>query len=99
MDGYWLTKRTEGIYERNSQVIVNLGLSKSYKNFDFTIRFNDLFKQMEFREVLDYKQINSKNVFYVDNQEFSVGIKYNFGRLNKSISKESKVNEEENRIR
>ena len=99
VDGYWLTKRTEGIYERNSQVIVNLGLSKSYKNFDFTIRFNDLFKQMEFREVLDYKQINSKNVFYVDNQEFSVGIKYNFGRLNKSISKESKVNEEENRIR
>ncbi|WP_282628556.1 outer membrane beta-barrel family protein [Empedobacter sedimenti] len=99
LDGYWLTKRTEGIYERNSQVIVNLGLSKSYKNFDFTVRFNDLFKQMEFREVLDYKQINSKNVFHVDNQEFSVGIKYNFGRLNKSISKESKVNEDENRIR
>ncbi|MGV0830369.1 TonB-dependent receptor domain-containing protein [Empedobacter brevis] len=99
IDGYWLTKRTEGIYERNSQIIVNLGLTKSYKNFDFTLRFNDLFKQMEFREILNYKKINSKNVFFVDNQELSIGIKYNFGKLNQSILKENNVNDDENRIK
>ena len=99
VDGYWLSKRIEGIYDRNSQVIVNLGLTKSYKNFDLSIRFNDLFKQMKFSETLNYDKISSKNLFLVDFQEFSIGIKYNFGRLNKSISKENKVNEEEGRIR
>lgn len=99
VDGYWLSKRTEGIYDRNSQVIVNLGLTKSYKNFDFSIRFNDLFKQMKFSETLNYDKISSKNLFLVDYQELSVSVKYNFGRLNKTISKENKVNEEEGRIR
>ena len=99
LDGYWLSKRTEGIYDRNSQIIVNLGLTKSYKNFDFSIRFNDLFKQMKFSETLNYDKISSKNLFLVDYQELSVGVKYNFGRLNKTISKENKVNEEEDRIR
>ena len=99
VDGYWLSKRTEGIYERNSQIMVNLGLTKSYKNVDFSIRFNDLFKQMKFSETLNYDKISSKNLFLVDYQELSLSIKYNFGRLNKSISKENKVNEEEGRIR
>lgn len=99
VDGYWLSKRTEGIYDRNSQVIVNLGLTKSYKNFDFSIRFNDLLKQMKFSQTLNYDKISSKNLFLVDYQELTVGVKYNFGRLNKTISKENKVNEEEGRIR
>lgn len=99
LDGYWLTKRTEGIYIRNSQAIINLGLTKSYKNFDFTIRYNDLFKQMKFSETLSYEKIDSKNRFIVDNQEFSIAVKYNFGRLNKSIYKENKVNEDDKRIR
>ena len=99
VDGYWLSKRTEGIYERNSQIMVNLGLTKSYKNVDFSIRLNDLFKQMKFSETLNYDKISSKNLFLVDYQELSLSIKYNFGRLNKSISKENKVNEEEGRIR
>ena len=99
VDGYWLSKRTEGIYERNSQIMVNLGLTKSYKNVDFSIRFNDLFKQMKFSETLNYDKISSKNLFLVDYQELSLSIKYNFGLLNKSISKEDKVNEEEGRIR
>ncbi len=99
VDGYWLSKRTEGIYERNSQIMVNLGLTKSYKNVDFSIRLNDLFKQMKFSETLNYDKISSKNLFLVDYQELSLSIKYNFGLLNKSISKEDKVNEEEGRIR
>ena len=99
VDGYWLSKRTEGIYERNSQIMVNLGLTKSYKNVDFSIRLNDLVKQMKFSETLNYDKISSKNIFLVDYQELSLSIKYNFGLLNKSISKEDKVNEEEGRIR
>ena len=99
VDGYWLSKRTEGIYERNSQIMVNLGLTKSYKNVDFSIHLNDLLKQMKFSETLNYDKISSKNLFLVDYQELSLSIKYNFGLLNKSISKEDKVNEEEGRSR
>ena len=99
IDGYWLTKRNEGIYQRNAQIITNLGLSKTYKNFDFTIRYNDIFKQMKFSEILNYDKISSKNLFLVDNQELSITVKYNFGRLNKSIYKENKVNENDSRIR
>ena len=99
VNGYWLTKRTEGIYNRNAQIILNFGLSKSYKNFDSTLHFNDLFKQMKFSETLNYDKISSKNLFLVDYQELSLGIKYNFGRFDKSISKEIKVNDDENRIK
>ena len=54
---------------------------------------------MKFSETLNYDKISSKNLFLVDYQELSLSIKYNFGLLNKSISKEDKVNEEEGRIR
>lgn len=99
INGYWLTKRTEGIYERNAQIIANLGLTKKIKDFDLTLNYNDLFKQLEFREVLAYGKISSKNVFFVDSPEFSISLKYNFGKISKSNYKENKVNEDENRIR
>lgn len=99
INGYWLTKRTEGIYERNAQIIANLGLTKKIKDFDLTLNYNDLFKQLEFREVLAYGKINSKNVFFVDSPEFSISLKYNFGKISTSNYKENKVNEDENRIK
>ncbi len=98
-DGYVLTKRTQGIYERNAQYILNLGMNKSYKNLDFSLRFNDVFKQMKFSELLNYGAISSKNIFYTDTREISLNLKYNFGKVSKSAFKEKKVNDEVGRLK
>lgn len=98
LDGYWITKRTQGLYEYNEMIIVNLGLTKSISNFDFTLRYNDIFKQNNFIQKLTYDKIVTKGSFYGNTPIFSVGIKYNFGKVSDSEYKEKQINETTNRI-
>lgn len=98
LDGSWLTKRTQGLYEYNEMLIVNLGLTKSISNFDFTIRYNDVFKQNVFIQQFSYEKIITKGTFYGNTPVFSVGIKYNFGKVSNSEYKEKQINETMNRI-
>ena len=98
LDGYWLTKRTQGIYEYNEMVVLNLGLTKSISNFDFTLRYNDVFKQSDFIQSLSYGKIITKGTFYGNTPVFSIGIKYNFGKVSNSNYKEKQVNETVDRI-
>jgi hypothetical protein len=98
VDGFWITKRTLGIYEYNEMVILNLGLTKSISNFDFTLRYNDVFKQNNFIQRLSYDKIITKGSFYGNTPVFSIGIKYNFGKVSNSEYKEKTINETTNRI-
>lgn len=98
VDGSWITKRTQGIYQYNEMVILNLGLTKSISNFDFTLRYNDVFKESNFIQTLSYGQINTKGTFYGNTPVFSIGIKYNFGKVSDSSYKEKQVNETLDRI-
>ncbi len=98
LDGYWITKRTLGLYEYNEMLIANLGLTKSISNFDFTLRYNDIFKQNNFIQKLTYDKISTKGTFYGNTPTFSVAIKYNFGKVSKSEYKEKQINETTNRL-
>jgi hypothetical protein len=98
LDGYWITKRTQGIYQFNEMLILNLGLTKSVSNFDFTLRYNDLFKQSNSIQSLSYGKIITKGNFYGNTPVFSIGIKYNFGKVSNSTYKEKQVNETMDRI-
>ncbi|MBU4537165.1 MAG: TonB-dependent receptor family protein [Weeksellaceae bacterium] len=98
LDGSWITKRTQGIYEYNEMLIVNLGLTKSVSNFDFTVRYNDIFKQNTFIQKLSYDKIVTKGSFYGNTPVFSVGLKYNFGKVSNSEYKEKQINETMDRI-
>jgi len=98
LDGYWITKRTQGLYEFNEMLIANLGLTKSISNFDFTVRYNDIFKQNIFIQKMSYDKIVTKGSFYGNTPVFSVGIKYNFGKVSNSEYKEKQINETMERI-
>lgn len=98
LDGSWITKRTQGLYEYNEMLLVNLGLTKSISNFDFTLRYNDIFKQNVFIQQFSYEKIVTKGTFYGNTPVFSVGIKYNFGKVSNSEYKEKQINETMNRI-
>ncbi len=98
VDGSWITERTQGIYEYNEMILVNLGLTKSISNFDFTLRYNDVFNQNTFVQKLSYDKIITKGSFYGNTPTFSVGIKYNFGKVSNSEYKEKQINETVDRI-
>lgn len=98
MDGSYISKRTEGLYENNAVCVVNFGITKSLSDFDFTFRYNDLFKQMNYVQSMTYDKIISTGNFYGNTPTISVAIKYNFGRLEKSSYKENNVNETSNRL-
>lgn len=98
LDGTWITRRTQGIYEYNEMVLINLGLTKSVSNFDFTMWYNDVFNQNTYIQKLSYDKIITKGSFYGNTPTFSVGIKYNFGKVSNSEYKEKQINETVDRI-
>lgn len=98
LDGTWITKRTQGIYEYNEMVLINLGLTKSVSNFDFTLRYNDVFNQNTYIQKLSYDKIITKGSFYGNTPTFSVGVKYNFGKISNSEYREKQINQTVDRI-
>lgn len=97
-DGTWISKRTTGIFEYNDMLLVNLGISKSFKYFDFTLRCNDVFNQNTYIQKLTYDKITTKGSFYGNTPSFSVGIKYNLGKISDSKLNEKPVNQNAGRI-
>ncbi|KQR91519.1 hypothetical protein ASG01_14225 [Chryseobacterium sp. Leaf180] len=98
LDGSWVTRRVQGLYEYNQMIIVNVGLTKSVSGFDFTVRYNDIFRQNIFIQKLSYGKIITKGSFYGNTPVFSIGVKYNFGKVSNSGYKEKAINETVDRI-
>lgn len=98
LDGSYITKRVEGLYEGNAMCLVNLGLTSSISDFDFTFRYNDVFRQMDYIQKMTYQKIESKGTFFGNTPTLSIAVKYNFGKLRKSNYKENAVNENSNRL-
>lgn len=98
LDGSYITKRTAGLYEVNDMCLVNLGLTSSISNFDFTFRYNDVFNQMNYIQKISYNQMTSTGTFFGNTPTVSLAVKYNFGKLLKSNYKQNTVNETSNRL-
>lgn len=98
--GWGFTERSEGVFKRNSLFIMDLALSKTlFKNFDCTLSFNDVFRNMNFNENFTINDIVSKGIYYTDTREISFSISYKFGRIKDSNYQERKIDENSNRIR
>ncbi|SDF91200.1 outer membrane beta-barrel family protein [Epilithonimonas hungarica] len=98
LDGSYITKRVEGLYENNAMCLVNLGMTSSISDFDFTVRYNDVFNQMNYIQKMSYNKMNSTGTFFGNTPTISFAAKYNFGKLKKSNYKENAVNETSNRL-
>ena len=96
-----LTTQKKGVFERRQpNFIMDLAISKMFlKKWDCTLSFNDIFKNMVYKENFTVNKVSSKSNYLSDTHEISLGIKYSFGKIKNSEFKEKSINDDENRIR
>ncbi|MBE8728168.1 outer membrane beta-barrel family protein [Flavobacterium hungaricum] len=98
--GWWgATKQYKGIYEHGANFIMDMSLAKTFKNWNCTLSFNDLFRTTIYKEQLTINDVNSKSRYLVDAREISIAVRYTFGKVKNSDYKEKSINENESRIR
>ncbi|HKO76033.1 MAG TPA: outer membrane beta-barrel family protein [Flavobacterium sp.] len=95
-----LTKQREGVFERKAMFIMDIGVSKTFfTNWNCTINYNDIFRNTIYEERFTINDISSKARYLVDAHEFSIAIKYSFGKIKSTEFKEKNVDDNSNRIR
>ncbi len=99
INGWGLTNRQEGIFDREKVYVLNASISKKfYDKVDVTLSFNDIFNRMEFEDRYRLQNIRATSLFYTDVNEISLSLKYAFGRI-KSNYKNKEVDNELQRIK
>jgi hypothetical protein len=95
------TEQKEGVFERKAiSVIMDLGVSKTFfNNWNCTISYNDVFRNTIYEERFTINDISSKARYLVDDHEFSISIKYSFGKIKLAEFKEKNIDDNSNRIR
>lgn len=100
LTGYGVTDQKEGVFERKSWFIMNLGLTKTFfTNWNFTLSYNDIFKNTIYEESFTINNISSTARYLVDAHEFSIAVKYSFGKIKPTEFKEKNIDDNSNRIR
>lgn len=98
--GWALTKRSEGIFERNAMLVLNATITKTFfDKLNFSLRFNDITRAMNFEEKYSINGVNADGVYFADAQEIAFSMKYSFGKLKDPNYKNKDVDENLNRIR
>lgn len=98
--GWWgATKQYKGIYEHGANFIMDMSLAKTYKNWNCTLSFNDIFRTTNYKEKLTINDVNSNSKYLVDAREISISVRYSFGKVKNSDYKGKSVDENESRIR
>jgi len=72
---------------------------KLFKNLDCTISYNDIFRQIKYREYFTINGVSAKGIYYTDANLVSFSLKYTFGKIKNSEYKEKTVDENSGRIR
>ncbi len=100
LTGWGLTHRNEGIFERNGLFTIDVAVSKTFfKYFDFTLSYNDIFRQIKYYENFTINNVTAKGVYYTDSRLISFSIKYSFGKIKNEEYKEKVIDENSGRIR
>jgi hypothetical protein len=98
--GWGLTEQKEGVFERKAMFIMDLGVSKTFfTNWNCTLSYNDVFRNTIYEERFTINNISSKARYLVDSHEFSIAIKYSFGKIKSTEFKEKNIDDNSNRIR
>jgi hypothetical protein len=100
LSGWAVTKSYSGAYERSALYAVDTSLTKTiFKNLVCTIRYSDMFGTINSDESFSINDVAANGRFYDNVREFSVGLKYSFGKLKTSIYKNREVDESADRVR
>jgi len=95
------TQQKEGVFERKAiSVIMDLGVSKTFfSNWNCTLSYNDIFRNTIYQEQFTINDISSRARYLVDDHEFSIAVKYSFGKIKATEFKEKDIDDNSNRIR
>ena len=100
LTGWGLTNQQQGIFERSAFFTMDFAVSKTlFKHLDCTISYNDIFKQVKFRENFTINGISAKGMYYTDSNLVSVSVKYSFGKIKNTEFIERNIDENSGRIR
>ncbi|WP_432712540.1 outer membrane beta-barrel protein [Pedobacter sp.] len=100
ISGWGMTKREEGIFERNAMYAIDTAVSKTFfKKLNATLSFNSLLSSQEAKENFTVNSIISQGIYFADVREISLGLKYAFGNIKDSKYKNKEIDENMNRIR
>jgi hypothetical protein len=100
LTAWGLTKQREGVFERNEKLIMDLAISKTFfTNWSCTVSYNDIFRNMIYKENFTINTISSSSRYLVDSHEFSIAVKYSFGKIKAMEFKEKNIDDNSNRIR
>lgn len=100
INGWGLTKRNEGIFERKALFVLNASITKKFfDKLDTTLSFNDIFDNLQYKERYLLQNIEVKNIFYTDRNKISISLKYSFGEIKNIAYKNKDIDENLNRIK
>jgi hypothetical protein len=100
LNTWGMTKQNEGVFERKAVFIMDIAVSKIFfTNWSCTLSYNDIFKNTIYQESFTINNIRSKAIYFVDAHEFSLAIKYSFGKIKETEFKEKNIDDNSNRIR
>ncbi len=100
LSSWGYTKRNEGIFKRNTIIVVNASFTKKFfKKFNATLSFNDIFKSMIFKENYTMNRIKINTTYFTDANEVSLALKYTFGKIKNSVYKNKNIDENLDRVR
>ena len=97
---YALSKRQEGIFQRNGVLALETSISKTiFKNFDCTLRFNDITRGTNFEERYAINGVIAEGVYFSDLREVALSVKYRFGTKENARFKNRDVDSNLDRIK
>lgn len=100
INSWAISKRNEGVFVRNGLFVFNLSLSKRFfDSWDFSLGWNDVFRKMNPQERLNINHVSTNGDYFTNTNEFSIGLRYSFGRIKDSSYKEKIIDENTGRIR
>jgi hypothetical protein len=100
LTAWGLTEQKEGVFERDTMFVMDLGVSKTFfNNWSCTLSYNDIFRNTIYEERFTINNISSKARYLVDSHEFSIAIKYSFGKVKSTEFKGKHIDDNSNRIR
>ncbi|MCF6407493.1 TonB-dependent receptor [Chitinophaga filiformis] len=99
LSGWALTKRSEGVFERNALFQVDTSVTKTFASrIDCTISWNDIFRSLKAKEEFTLNDINSRGLYYENVKEFSIAVRYSFGTTRESKYRNKNVDGNLNRL-
>ncbi len=100
LGAFALTKRQEGIFQRNGMFALETSISKTFfKNWDCTLRFNDITRGTNFKESYVVNGVIADGTYFTDLREIAFSIKYRFGNQDNTKFRNKDVDSNIQRIK